>query len=67
MRRYLIANTIANEATTGEKLQSDKFVRSLESTLKMTAIDFTKAVFQTGYMKDPYDSSIYKKLESSVE
>ena len=66
-RRYLIANLVANEAISGGKMKPDKFARSIGSILKMAAIDFTKAVFQTGYMDDPYDDLAYKKLESGIE
>ena len=66
-RSYLIANHVAKEAMRGDKMQPDKLARSIGSILKIAAIDFTKAVLQTGYMDNPYDDSVYKKLESGIE
>ena len=33
----------------------------------MAAIEFTRAVFETGYMENLYNDTDYKKLESGIE
>ena len=50
-----------------ETMQPDRFVRAVKSILCMAAIDFTKAVFATGYMENLYDASVYKKLEFGID
>ena len=61
--RYLIANHVAREATTSKTIKPDEFVPAIKPILRMAAIEFTKAVFETKFMDAYYDDSDYKKLE----
>ena len=45
--RYLIANHVAKEATTSKKMKPDEFVTAIKPILRIAAIEFTKAVFET--------------------
>ena len=49
MKIYLIANLIANESSTTKKMEPRKFVDAIKPILIMAAIEFTKAVFETGF------------------
>ena len=40
---------------------------AIKPILKMAAIEFTKAVFETKFMEQIYDDSHFKKLESGIE
>ena len=46
-KRYLIANYVAKEASTSKKIKPDEFVPAVMPILRMAAIEFTKAVFET--------------------
>ena len=61
--RYLIANHVVKEATTSKKMKPDEFVPAIKPILRMAAIEFTKAVFETKIMDEYYDDTDYKKLE----
>ena len=61
--RYLIANHVAKEASTFKKIKPDELVNAIKPILRMAAIEFTKAVFETKFMDEYYDDSDYKKLE----
>ena len=49
LKIYLIGNLIANEASTTKKMKPDKFVDAIKPILRMAAIEFSKAVFETGF------------------
>ena len=66
-RSYLIANYIARETSSSSKMEPDKFVDAIRPILRMAAIEFTKAVFETKFMDTLYGDSHYKKLESGIE
>ena len=40
---------------------------AVKPILRMAAIEFTKAVFETRFMEEIYDDSQFKKLESGIE
>ena len=42
-------------------------MEAIKPFLKMAAIEFTKAVFETKFMEEIYDDSQFKKLESGIE
>ena len=58
-RRYLIANLVANETTSTEEMQADRFVDAIRPILRLAAIDFTRAVFETKFMDALYDDTHY--------
>ena len=66
-KRYLIANLVAKETSTTKKMDPEKFVDAIRPILKMAAIDFTKAVFETKFMDQLYEESHFNKLESGIE
>ena len=35
--------------------------------LRIAALDFSKAVYETGYMEDPYTEYDYEKLEIAID
>ena len=48
-------------------MEAEKFVGAVRAILRMGAIEFTKAVFETKYMDTLYDDSHYKKLETGID
>ena len=48
-------------------MKPDEFMAATKPVLKMAAIDFTKAAFETKYMEKMYSDSDFDKLESGVE
>ena len=67
MKMYLIANLIANESSTTKKMQPHKFIDATKPIFRMAAIEFTKAVFETGFTENLYEKSDYDKLESGID
>ena len=57
---------MAKEATTSKKIKPDEFVPAIKPILRMAAIEFTKAVFDTKFMDEYYDDADFKKLENGV-
>ena len=49
LKIYRIGNLIANEASTTKKMEPQKFVDAIKPILRMAAIEFSKAVFETGF------------------
>ena len=65
-KQYLIANLVANETSDTETMEPGKFVDAIKLVLRMAAIEFTKAVFETHFMDQLYEVSDYKRLESGI-
>ena len=65
-KQYLIANLVANESSDTETMEPYKFVDAIKLVLRMAAIEFTKAVFETQFMDQLFDDSHFNKLESGI-
>ena len=65
-KQYLIANLVANESSDTKTMEPDKFVDAIRPILRMAAIEFTKAVFETKFMEQLFDDSHFNKLESGI-
>ena len=65
-RRYLIANLIAKETSDTEMMEPNRFVDAIRPVLRMAAIEFTRAVFETQFMDQLYEDSDYNRLESGI-
>ena len=48
-------------------MQPEKFVDVLKPILRMAAIEFSKAVFEKGFMMKLYTDSHYNQLESGIQ
>ena len=66
-KRYLIANLISNESYATKKIEPHKFVDAIKPILRMAVIEFSKAVFETGFTEKLYKESDFDKLESGIE
>ena len=58
-RTYKVANLITGESNNTQKIYSHKFQQGIKSVLKMAAISFSKAVYETKYMDDLYTELDY--------
>ena len=67
LKLYLIANLIANESSVTKKMEPHKFVDAIRPIFRMAAIDFSKAVFETGFTENLYYQSDFEKLEAGIE
>ena len=61
-RSYLIANLVAGEASETTNMKPEEFVAAIKPILRVAAIDFTKAVFKTGFMDQLYSDTHYEEL-----
>ena len=65
---HRIALRIARESATDDDLiQKNLYRETIKVILKMSSINFIKAVVETGYMEDLFQSSHYEKLQSSID
>ena len=47
-------------------MEKSLFVETIKMLFKMASVNFIKAVVETGYMEDFYESKHYEDLESSI-
>ena len=66
-RRYILANLVAAETSATKTMEPDKFVDAVKPILRMAAIQFSKAIFATGFMEKLYTDAHYNQLESGIQ
>ena len=65
---HRIALRIARNSTTDDDLmQKDLYRETIKVILKMSSINFIKALVEIGYMESLFRSSHYEKLQSSID
>ena len=66
-RIFKIASFITEESTGSQQMMdSARFVEAVKNILKLAVIGFPSAVYETGYMEDPYQESHYQRFEDAI-
>ena len=47
-------------------MEKEKFTKTIKVVLKMASINFIKAVVETGYMEEFYQTRHFEQLEASI-
>ena len=47
-------------------IDSARFVEAVKNILKLAMIEFSGAVYDTGYMEDPYQQNHYERFETAI-
>ena len=64
---FKIASLITEESTESQQIMdSARFVEAVKNILKLAVIGFPSAVYETGYMEDPYQESHYQRFEDAI-
>ena len=61
------AKHIARRSSSGQTMKPELFINKIKFILNMASIDFIKAVVETGYMDNFYDSNQFSSLKSGID
>ena len=66
-RIFKIASLITEDSTGSQQMiDSARFVEAVKNILRLAVIGFPIAVYETGYMEDPYQESHYQRFEDAI-